>query len=64
MEKVILCVIGQFLCNISVRDVFVQNEIYGPFADLMTGSNYRLSWQAFTILHEAVTCFWFAKFEQ
>ena len=64
MEKVLLCVIGQFLCHISVRDVFVQNEIHGPFADLMTGSNYRLSWQAFRILHEAVSCLRFAKFEQ
>ena len=64
MEKVLLCVIGRFLCHISVRDVFVQNEIYGLFADLMTGSNYRLSWQAFRILHEAVSCLRFAKFEQ
>ena len=30
MEKVVLNVIGQFLSNIDVCDIFVQNGIYGP----------------------------------
>ena len=67
MEKVVLNVIRQFLSNIGVRDIFVQNEIYGPAVTdntVMTGSHYVLSRQAFRILHEAVNRLGFAKFER
>ena len=56
-ENVVLNMIGQFLSNIGVRDIFVQNEIYGPAVTsnkVMTGSHYVLSCQAFRILQKAV----------
>ena len=67
MEKVVLHVLGQFLSSIGVRDIFVQNEIYGPGVTdnkVMTGSHYVLSRQAFRVLHEAVNRLRFAKFER
>ena len=67
MEKVVLHVIGQFLGNICSRDIFVQNEIYGPAViddKVTTGSHYVLSRQAFRILHEVVNRLRFAKFER
>ena len=67
MEKIILNVIGEFLSNIGVCDIFVQNEIYGPAVTdnkVMTGSHCVISRQAFRVLHEAVNCLRFAKFER
>ena len=66
MDKVVLNMIGQFLSNIGVHDIFVQNEIYGPAVTsnkVMTGSHYVLSCQAFRILQKAVNRLRFAKFE-
>ena len=62
-----LNVIGQFLSNIGIRDIFVQNEIYGPAVTdnkVMTGSHYVVSRQALRILHEDVNRLRFAKFER
>ena len=67
MEEIVLNVIGQFLSNIGVHDIFVQNEIYRPAVTnnkVMTGSHYVFSCQAFRILHEAVNCLQFSKFER
>lgn len=56
-EKIILACCGQLLNTIGIRDVFVQNEIYGPSVTdntILKGTNYILCREAMRNLTEAV----------
>ena len=56
-EKIILACCGKLLTDIGTRDVFVQNEIYGPTVTdttIMKGGNYVLCREVMRNLAEAV----------
>ena len=64
MEKVLLCVIGQFLYHMGdllpFYAIFLQNKIYGPFVTdnkTMISNNYTLSRQAFRIKMKLLVVF-------
>ena len=57
MEKNILTCCVQYLKFIGARDVFVQNEIFGPTVTdnkVMTGKDYKLCRQGMRLLSESV----------
>ena len=56
-EKIILACCGKLLKDIGARDIFVQNEIYGPTVTdetILKGKNYVLCREAIRNLSEAV----------
>ena len=56
MEKVIIACIGQYLGDIGIENVLVENEIFGPISvkGVMNGSNYIRGKRGMNLICEAI----------
>ena len=56
MEKVVIACIGQYLGDIGIENVLVENEIFGPISvkSVMNGGNYIRGKRGMNLVGEAI----------